>query len=124
MPDPTTTNLFRPVLIETVEQAEQLPAGVEVRDPDPEALPCIWRKNDDGDFRGPDGVDYTASELLAGGPIEALVPVTATIEMARTSRTPEQSHLPIAPRGAVVWRDLGYMIATRYTTPWTPEEEA
>ena len=79
--------IYVPRLIESAEQAEQLPIGTQ---------------------RLQDG-----REGLAVG-FTALVPVTATVErMAAYAVMPDWD--PERPEG---------QMATRYTTPWTPEEEA
>ena len=90
------TTLYRPVLIETAEQAEGLPEGSLVRD-----------VRSGFDYRARHALGgYLQADLDAGVDVEALVPIEA-----------EEEHRPAH------WMDAYYPNApkrmqTRYTTPW------
>ena len=91
------TTLYRPVLIETAEQAEGLPEGSLVRD-----------VRSGFDYRARHALGgYLQADLDAGVDVEALVPIEAEEEhrpligWTPTTRTPPKSDAE-----------------TRYTTPW------
>ena len=99
------TTLYNPVLIESAEQAEALPIGTVAHHGQMAAVctseePRPWVS---GTLSWP---HYVMVGWIA------LVPVTATIErMAAYAVMPDWD--PERPEG---------QMATRYTTPWTPEE--
>lgn len=121
MPDPITTTLFRPVLIETAEQAEQLPIGTVATFPG-QALAAVRSDYDTGGWLITTDCDPNVShEDMIGA--TALVPATATIETTwkRGLLTDDGSLVQ------TINRPQDPIHVTRritYDTPWTPEEEA
>ena len=106
------TTLYRPVLIETAEQAESLPIGT-VSPPDhPEDLPtikvteqswvCVWDVDDDHDAT----YDVASNGHMIGSTV--LVPVEA--EEERVER------IKYSPRGY----ETAVYSETRLVTPWGP----
>lgn len=123
MPDPTTTTLFRPVLITSAEQAEQLPVGARI-------MRYAVDESDEGGVGYVQpfaqgirvlvitqfGEEYLTKEQIVDECWHHLVPVAATIE-ART-RGMLCCYLDCMDEHPP-WKT-----EARYTTPWTPEEEA
>lgn len=119
MSDPTTRTVLVPTLIETIEQAVSLPVGARIkREPVDES--------DEGGvgYVQPfaqgirvlvvtqHGEEYVTAYQIVHERWYHLVPVEATVErMAAYAVMPDWD--PDRPEGR---------IATRLTTPWTPEE--
>ena len=95
------TTLYRPVLIESAEQAEALPEGSLVRD-----------VRSGFDYRARHALGgYLQADLDAGVDVEALVPVEAEEETREHPRRHEK-----APRAGEAYLRPATM--TRLVTPW------
>ena len=112
MPDPTTTTLYRPVLIESAEQAEALPIGTVA------LLRFGHRtKTTDGWWETPTGGGLDESRAVVGA--QALVPIEAEEEaVACGNDWSIPVHEGLMPNGDVV--PNGWTIHTRLVTPWEP----
>lgn len=125
MPDPTTTTVYVPTLIETAEQAEQLPIGTVATFPG-QALAAVRSDYDTGGWLITTDCDPNVShEDMIGA--TALVPVTATVERRSVQENDNGSQSYFNPEAVKNPGWVGKHIATmpveaRYTTPWTPEE--
>ena len=95
------TTLYRPVLIESAEQAEALPEGSLVRD-----------VRSGFDYRARHALGgYLQADLDAGVDVEALVPIEAEEETREHPRRHEK-----APRAGEAYLRPATM--TRLVTPW------
>ena len=80
MPDPTTTIMYVPTLIETVEQAEKLPAGARL-------MRHAVDESDEGGMGYADGYEAAQRER---GPIEAVgKPLPPAVPLHFASEEPQ-----------------------------------
>ena len=111
-----TTVLYRPVLIETAEQAEKLPQGAIVFDGDPEDGDTYARFKDDWHASG---YPYSLSEALRVGlAVTALVPVEAEEEWAETNEHGGVDPVPNEKFAREYSADWGNPPSRRLVTPW------
>ena len=122
------TILYRPVLIESAEQAEALPVGTVAIDLDSQGQPrqasirvrCGWYCT--GEVAA-DGSPWLAPyDAMVGD--YALVPIEAEEETRRVAKAPDGSETHYSP-GAVDHPWLGDYVAalpaqSRLVTPWEP----
>ena len=105
------TTLYRPVLIESAEQAEALPEGTIMFLP---AGPYVWTARDPGgEFLDHYGRPWHFENTQDDEPFTALVPIEAEEEWK-----PDMDAIPPWPEPT----PDPFPGKTRYVTPWTKEE--
>ena len=114
------TTLYRPVLIESAEQAEALPEGTIMFLP---AGPYVWTARDPGgEFLDHYGRPWHFENTQDDEPFTALVPIEAEEEqvaVAKASDGTETCYNPDAASHPVFGGYIGSLpIRTRLVTPW------